>query len=852
MTTYKKIVYTSVGLALLSACSATETSVSSSSKNPVANFPIETVSQAKNTITTSGKIQLNLKQIMSDPDWLGRSPEDAFWSADGASIGYYRKQEGNPIRDLWLTAPSSKANSTENSTENGTENSTDSSNAGNGHKVSLADIHQYEYDEIISDKDMDFVAWLFEGNIFVQSKTDKSVRQLTKSIDGASNLQFYKQDGVSFQRNDSFYTVDVRTGMQQQTLSWHFDDEYEPVSEPEDYIAEEQIKLIDYVKLQRKNRMLRHDNDNSLREKNSSLMTSSFYFDAEHRTVLASLSPNGKWAIVVTTENKPSSDDNDIMPDYIEENGRIKAQSVRQRVADAEPIQHDVWLLEVQSGDKTKLDYKALPGYNEDVLAAVKRENAEAKGNTYKENRLPRDIGLLFDWYATEPPIKWHDNSDKVAVMLEAWDNKDRWIATIDVDDKVFKTQHRMHDPAWVNYRFNQFGWFDEAETLYLLSEESGYSQLYTKPVNGKLTSVTQGNFVVDNVVLTQDDNYFYYKANKKHPGIYEIYRVPTDSMNSKALTDLNGMTDYQLSPDESSLLLTHSKLVSPPELYSMDLRIENDVPVKITSTISDDFLSIDWTSPSIVAVESSHTGQPIYSRVYAPQGPVSKKHRAVMFNHGAGYLQNSHLGWSGYFREFMFHSFLVSQGYVVMDMDYRASAGYGRDWRTAIYRQMGTPEIQDLKDGVEWLVQNANVDRNRIGTYGGSYGGFMTFMALFTEPDLFQAGAALRPVSDWAHYNDPYTSNILNRPDVDPIAYERSSPIYFVDGLTKPLLINAPMVDDNVFFVDVVRLVQVLIEKEKENFETAIYPVEPHGFVQPSSWLDEYRRIYKLFEENL
>lgn len=840
MTKYKKIVYSSVGIVLLSACSATETRVSSSSTNTISSFPVETLYQEKPTIKASDKIQLTLKQIMSDPDWLGREPEDAFWSADGNSIGYYRKQEGSPIRDLWLIAPHHKSN---NSSEN---------KAKNGQKVSLSDVHRYEYDDIISDKDMDFVAWLFEGNIFVQSANDKAVRQLTKNIDGASNLKFYQEESVSFQRDNSFYKVDVKTGMQEQVLSWYFDDEYEPVSEPDDYIAQEQIKLIDYVKLQRKNRTLRHANDNKLKSENSSLMTSSVYFDPLHRTVVASLSPNGKWAVVVTTENKPSSDDTDIMPDYIEENGRIKAQSVRQRVADAEPIRHDVWLLDVQSGIKTKMDYAVLPGYNEDVLADVKRENAEAKGKTYEENRLPRDIGLLFDWYASEPPVKWHDNSDKVAVMLEAWDNKDRWIVTIDVDDKVFETQHRMHDFAWVNYRFNEFGWFDEAETLYLLSEESGYSQLYTKPLSGNLTAVTRGNFVVDNVVITQDDKYFYYKANKKHPGIYEVYRVPTDSTDSEALTDLNGMTDYQLSPDESALLLTHSKLVTPPELYSLDLRIASDVPVKLTDTVSDDFLSINWTSPSIVAVKSSHTEQPIYSRVYAPQGPVSEKHRAVIFNHGAGYLQNSHLGWSGYFREFMFHSFLVSQGYVVMDMDYRASAGYGRDWRTAIYRQMGTPETQDLKDGVEWLVQNANVDRNRIGTYGGSYGGFMTFMALFTEPDLFQAGAALRPVSDWAHYNDPYTSNILNRPDIDPIAYERSSPIYFVDGLTKPLLINAPMVDDNVFFVDVVRLVQVLIEKEKENFETAIYPVEPHGFVQPSSWLDEYRRIYKLFEENL
>ena len=109
-----------------------------------------------------------------------------------------------------------------------------------------------------------------------------------------------------------------------------------------------------------------------------------------------------------------------------------------------------------------------------------------------------------------------------------------------------------------------------------------------------------------------------------------------------------------------------------------------------------------------------------------------------------------------------------------------------------------------------------------------------------------------MRPVADWAHYNAPYTSNLLNTPDVDPIAYERSSPIEHAQGLTKPLLIMSGVMDDNVFFQDSVRMVQRLIELEKPTFEMAIYPVEPHGFRQPSSWLDEYRRIYKLFEQEL
>ena len=183
-------------------------------------------------------------------------------------------------------------------------------------------------------------------------------------------------------------------------------------------------------------------------------------------------------------------------------------------------------------------------------------------------------------------------------------------------------------------------------------------------------------------------------------------------------------------------------------------------------------------------------------------------KKPAVIFVHGAGYLQNAHKYWSTYYREYMFHNLLASRGYVVLDPDYRASSGYGRDWRTAIYRHMGGHDLNDVVDGAKFLVQTEKVDPKRIGVYGGSYGGFITLMAMFTTPDVFAAGAALRPVTDWAHYNHGYTSNILNVPQIDPEAYKKSSPIYFAEGLKGRLLICHGMVDTNVFFQDSVRLV--------------------------------------------
>ena len=238
-----------------------------------------------------------------------------------------------------------------------------------------------------------------------------------------------------------------------------------------------------------------------------------------------------------------------------------------------------------------------------------------------------------------------------------------------------------------------------------------------------------------------------------------------------------------------------------------------------------------------------------VHGRVYIPQHPDVHK-PAVIFVHGAGYLQNIDKWWSEYyFREMMFNNLLADHGYYVMDVDYRGSAGYGRDWRTAIYRNMGGKDLTDNIDAAKYLVKTYGVDSNRIGIYGGSYGGFMTLMAMFKTPGVFAAGAALRSVSDWANYNNGYTSEILNTPYEDSLAYKRSSPIYYVSGLKGHLLMCHGMVDQNVHFQDIVKVTERLIELGKDNWELAPYPMENHEFKDPSSWTDEYKRIYKLFE---
>jgi dipeptidyl aminopeptidase/acylaminoacyl peptidase len=249
----------------------------------------------------------------------------------------------------------------------------------------------------------------------------------------------------------------------------------------------------------------------------------------------------------------------------------------------------------------------------------------------------------------------------------------------------------------------------------------------------------------------------------------------------------------------------------------------------------------------------AARDGQTVYARIFRPRDLGAQPHGgAVIFVHGAGYLQNAHRGWSTYFREYMFHHLLASRGYTVMDVDYRGSAGYGAAVRTGIYRHMGGKDLTDHVDAARWMVAREGVDPKRVGIYGGSYGGFITLMGMFTEPETFRSGAALRSVTDWAHYNHWYTSRILNLPHEDTLAYRRSSPIYFAEGLRGDLLIAHGMVDVNVHFQDVARLAQRLIELGKTNWELAVYPVEDHAFQRADSWTDEYRRIYELFERTL
>ena len=827
-----------------------------------------------------------LRKIMSDPDWIGNEPENAYWSDDGTAVFYFQERVGEDFMDLMRLALVDGAEP----------------------QVITDDVAGYaDFDGGSWSRDRNLKVYSRKGDIYMKDMADGSLRQLLRTVDREGQPQVLLDGRIAFQRENTLFVRDLEKDLEAQIAELRTEDEPEE-KEPKGYLAESEDRLIRWVREQREDRQSAVERARMARAMDKTQVPPPFYLGKNVIVNAMTLAGNGEWLLATVSDKQRDRGQRGKMPNYISETGYTTVRDIRPKVGTGDGKGNRLVLVDLVNRVHHQLDASTLPGITDDPLAAVREANkkddpeAEKAEETDKKDTDKKDTDKKKDkgkrkkkdqdasedqdaeaekkkeakprevtWFRALPS----PDGESIVVMARSNDNKDRWLVLIegpsatnaedgaegDEDEGLkappLKTIHRLSDEAWINWSFNDFGWLPDSRHIYFLSEETGYSQLYLYEIEtGETRRLTDGDYVVGDPEVSPDGRFIYYRANVDHPGVYEIYRTPVNSekMATEQLTNLGGLNEARLSPDGKQLLITHSSLLQPPDLYIQDAAPDATAK-RLTTTSSDEFHAVGWVKPEIVAVPSSHQEDPIYSRYYPPSsdrmtgddGPA-----AVIFIHGAGYLQNAHKGWSGYFREFMFHTHLSRQGYAVLDMDYRASRGYGRDWRTAIYRQMGTPEVEDLADGVDWLVEEHGIDRDRIGVYGGSYGGFLTFMALFNEPDLFAAGAALRPVTDWAHYNHPYTSNILNTPEVDPEAYQRSSPIEFAEGLTKPLLICTGMQDGNVLFQDSVRLVQRLIELEKENWELAVYPIEGHGFVEPSSWLDEYRRIFKLFEQNL
>jgi dipeptidyl aminopeptidase/acylaminoacyl peptidase len=781
---------------------------------------------------TAGK--LSLEQIMADPDWIGPPVEDEYWSVDGRDIYFKLKRKGSSIRDLYRVS------------------------ADGGAPVKLSDAELANADgAAVFDRAHDRAAFLRHGDVFVRDVASGATRQITRDDADKSGLQI-SADGtlVSWNQGDGWRIWNASTGVVSPAATLKTEDD--PGDAKPDQMERLQLSLFSTLRADKADRKAVREHDDRLDAENPARAAAPFYLGGKVHVAMTSLSPNARWMLVVTRPASHQRGKHPVVVHYVDDSGYPETEPARTYVGHNNPAPQSLLLLDLQNHKQYPLSLDDLPGVHDDPLhdlrvkriAQLKKEghDDEAAALAAPKTR-PVSINFIAVGESGVPAIVWSPDGSQLAVQLVANDHKDRWITAVDFARHRLVTQDRLTDPAWINWSFNALGWLPDNRTLWFESEASGWAQLFVKPLDGKARALTGTGYEVSTPALSPDGKWFYVRANKQAPYDYDVYRVPVAGGALQQVTRLEGMDDFELSPDGSRLAVLHSSAYIPPQLAVVNPDGSGARELTDTRTPEYKALASTWVQPRFVKVPSSHGNFGIWAKYYEPADyDASHAHPAVLFVHGAGYLQDVAKNWSYYFREQMFNNLLTQEGYVVLDMDYRGSAGYGRDWRGAIYRRMGHPELEDLLDGKAWLVKNHRVDPERVGIYGGSYGGFMTEMALLRAPGEFAAGAAQRAVSDWTSYNDGYTSDILNTPQLDPEAYRISSPIEYAKNLADPLLMNHGLIDNNVMPGDSIRLYQRFIELHKKNFWISLYPTERHAFEHADAWYDEYRRIHDLF----
>ncbi len=754
--------------------------------------------------TGTPRLALSVDSIMRGPDLVGYPPSGLRWSGDARDLFFEWRKPGEKESATYVLSQKTTA------PRRLTDEERKLAPPVNG----------------LWDDSHRRVVFVDDGDIVVLDTIARARQQVTRTTTIESGPRWARNEtAVTFVSQNNLFIVPLASGSIQQLTDVKARKRETRDTDSQKFVREQEAALLQVTK----DAVEQKKADEEKRKKDA---LPEFEITDRQSVPQLSLHPSETWVFLTVADRAEAK--TTIVPNYVTESGYTEDIPSRTKVGDAQ----DRMRLAILNL-KTRTTVWADSGFAGTAKVGGKDE--------------PREVRWSIPTIAPD--------GGTVVATARSVDFNDRWVVNLDPDTGKARVVDALHDDAWIRDAGGGpagggMGWMPDGHSLWFLSERDGWMHLYVvdaAQAGSAAVQLTSGRFELTSVELSRDRTKFYFVSTEVHPGERHMYEMALDGGLRTRLTTMTGSSTGEVSPDGAMIGLIQSSATRPPEVFVMPNRAGAPMQ-QVTTTPTDEWRSFKWIEPEVITFKA-RDGAEVYARLFTPEMIGARRdptRPGVVFVHGAGYAQNAHKYWSTYYREFMFDNLLASLGYVVLDVDYRGSAGYGRDWRTAIYRHMGGKDLDDIVDGAAYLVQAQKVDPKRIGVWGGSYGGFITLMAMFTSPETFAAGGALRPVTDWAHYNHGYSGSILNTPQDNPAAYKQSSPIYFASGLKGALLICHGLVDTNVHVQDSMRLAQRLIELRKPNWELAVYPVENHAFEQATSWADEYTRILKLFETNL
>jgi len=448
------------------------------------------------------------------------------------------------------------------------------------------------------------------------------------------------------------------------------------------------------------------------------------------------------------------------------------------------------------------------------------------------------------------PRVDWASDD----VLTFQWQSRDQQkieLRAFDLNSGNIRSLLSESSDTWVNLSDDLY-FLKDGDQFIWSSERDGYKHLYLYGLNGKLLKqLTTGDWVVDELEAVDEKNGIVYFSGRKDSDIERhLYRVALQGQGHvQRISKRAGMHGIEFAGDGSGYIDKFTSITTPPQvsLHSSDGERITWLEENAVAEGHPLYPYMDqWITPEFGTIKAPQ-GHKLNYRLYRPANFDAKKRYPVMvFVYGGPHAQVVTNSWDKHINQYM-----AQQGYIVFSLDNRGSAKRGTAFENPIFKNMGSPEVEDQVTGVKFLRALPYVDNKNIGIYGHSYGGYMALMSMFKAGDYFKAGVSGAPVTDWMLYDTHYTERYMGNPNKVADAYRASSVFPYTDGLKGALLIYHGMADDNVLFTNTTRLIKQL-QDNGQQFELMTYPGKKHSLRGKQTRIHQYRMIKDFFDRHL
>lgn len=398
-----------------------------------------------------------------------------------------------------------------------------------------------------------------------------------------------------------------------------------------------------------------------------------------------------------------------------------------------------------------------------------------------------------------------------------------------------------------------------DSRRMVFLTELTGFRQLHVlDPIYEQLEPLTRGRFEVYPLEMSRDHRRLFVLSTREDPAQQQVYRIDLDFGAGQEkdgaagepamvrLTQRGGFHDTAAVSDDGARVLTvHADFGSPRDLYAVDTA--RNLDVRLTDAHPEEARTLVASAPEPFTYRNRH-GHLIHGHLFRPDDWSPNDQRPLLIYVYGGPLGQRKLVVRGAFdaASYFFAMYMAKvRGYVTATIDPRGVSGYGGLFEKANFEQVGKPQVEDLVDGVKWMVENLAVDPKRVGIHGWSFGGFQTQMCLYTEPEVFAVGIAGAGPTEWENYNAWYSTGTIGPSRAGQTDLSKFSLLPLAKNLKGRLLLVHGVEDSNVLYQDTVRVYRELLKAGKEALvDLFIDPTGGHGMGGDVKTLNRYRKF--------